>query len=71
MHACYDPSNDRYLKHRVVQAFETGNFIRVTSTSSDLVVLAGDLNSEPEDICYNLISLSAKMKDCYSTVNNF
>lgn len=71
MHACYDSSNDRYLKHRVVQAFETGNFIRVTSTSSDLVVLAGDLNSEPEDICYKLISLSAKMKDCYSTVNNF
>jgi len=67
LHACYDDSNDKYLKHRVVQAFETTNFIRVTSAGSDLAVLAGDLNSDPNNICYKLISLGANMKDCYST----
>lgn len=68
MHANYNPSNDKYIKHRVVQAYEAANFIRVTSTGSDLAVLAGDLNSSPDEICYKLLSLGANMKDCYSTV---
>lgn len=68
MHACYDVTNDKYIRHRVIQAFEAANFIRVTSTGSDLAILAGDLNSGPNDICYKLISLGANMKDCYSTV---
>lgn len=68
MHACYNITNDKYLRHRVIQAFETANFIRVTSAGSDLSILAGDLNSDPSDICYKLISLGANMKDCYSMV---
>lgn len=68
MHACYDYSNDKYIRHRIIQAFETANFIRITSNGSDLAVLAGDLNSEPNDLCYKLISLGANMKDCYSKV---
>lgn len=68
MHACYDITNDKYVRHRVIQAFEAANFIRVTSTGSDLAILAGDLNSDPDDICYKLISLGANMKDCYSMV---
>ncbi|VVC24585.1 Hypothetical protein CINCED_3A018926 [Cinara cedri] len=67
LHACYDTSEDKYVKHRIVQAFESANFIRITSTGSDLAVLAGDFNSEPDDICYKLISLGANMKDCYSS----
>lgn len=56
------------MKHRVIQAFETANFIRVTSNGSDLTVLAGDLNSDSNDICYKLICLTTNMKDCYSAV---
>ncbi|XP_025415358.1 putative neutral sphingomyelinase isoform X2 [Sipha flava] len=65
LHACYNPSNDKYIIHRVIQAFETANFIRITSNSSDLAILAGDINSDPNDICYKLISFGANMKDCY------
>jgi len=71
LHACYDSSNDRYIKHRIVQAFETANYIRVTSASSDLAILAGDLNSEPHDICTKVIRLGANMKDCYTKVSFF
>lgn len=68
LHACYDNSKDKYINHRIIQAFETANFIRITSTNSDLAVLAGDLNSDPNEIYYKLIKLSANMKDCYSSV---
>jgi len=51
-----------------MQAFDTANFIRVTSAGSDLAVLAGDLNSNPNDICYKLICLGANMIDTYSAV---
>lgn len=56
------------MNHRILQAFEAANFMRITSNGSDLAILAGDLNSEPNDICYKLISLGANMKDCYSMV---
>ncbi|XP_050433694.1 putative neutral sphingomyelinase isoform X2 [Adelges cooleyi] len=67
LHACYDPSNDKYERHRIVQAFEVANFVRITSVGADLSILAGDLNCEPGDICYKLIQLGANIKDCYST----
>ncbi|KAL4120006.1 hypothetical protein QTP88_012754 [Uroleucon formosanum] len=66
LHACYNASNDKYTNHRIIQAFETANLIRVTSFGSDLAVLAGDLNSGPNDICYKLICLGANMNDSYS-----
>lgn len=68
LHACYNASNDKYTIHRALQAYETANFIRVTSTDSDLAVLAGDLNSNPNDICYKLICVGANMIDSYSAV---
>lgn len=68
LHACYNASNDKYTIHRVIQAFETANFIRITSTGSDLAVLAGDLNSNPNEICYKLICLGANMIDSHSAV---
>ncbi|XP_050545927.1 putative neutral sphingomyelinase isoform X2 [Daktulosphaira vitifoliae] len=66
LHACYNPSHDKYEKHRILQAFETANFIRLTSVGSDLSILAGDLNSEPNNICCKLIEKGSNMKDCYS-----
>ncbi|KAE9544470.1 hypothetical protein AGLY_000011 [Aphis glycines] len=70
LHACYNASNDKYTIHRALQAYETANFIRVTSTDSDLAVLAGDLNSNPNDICYKLICVGANMNDSYSACSN-
>ncbi|XP_026812119.1 putative neutral sphingomyelinase [Rhopalosiphum maidis] len=70
LHACYNVSNDKYIIHRALQAYETANFIRITSAGSDLAVLAGDLNSNPNDICYKLICLGANMVDSYSTCLN-
>lgn len=67
LHACYNSINDKYTNHRMIQAFETANFIRVTSIGSDLAVLAGDLNSSPNDICYKLVCLGANMIDCYTS----
>ncbi|XP_022178547.1 putative neutral sphingomyelinase isoform X2 [Myzus persicae] len=70
LHACYNASNDKYTIHRILQAFETANLIRITSAGSDLAVLAGDLNSSPNDICYKLVCLGANMMDSYSACLN-
>lgn len=55
LHAEYDKNCDEYLAHRVLQAYDTAQFIQLTSGAADLVVLAGDLNSEPEDLAYRYL----------------
>lgn len=55
MHAEYHRDCDEYLAHRVLQAFDTAQFIQVTSGGADLVILAGDLNTEPGDLAYRII----------------
>lgn len=52
LHAEYDRNCDEYQAHRVLQAFDTAQFIQLTSMGADLVVLAGDLNTEPDDLSY-------------------
>lgn len=52
MHAEYDRDCDEYQAHRVLQAFDTAQFIQLTSGGADLVILAGDLNTEPGDLAY-------------------
>lgn len=44
--------NDEYEAHRILQAYDTAQFIMLTSENADLVVLAGDLNTEPGDLAY-------------------
>lgn len=63
LHAQYDCDNDEYLAHRLIQAFDTAQFIRVTAASADLCVLAGDLNVETEDLCFQLIQQYARLSD--------
>jgi len=43
------------MAHRVLQAFDTAQFVRMTSGDADAVILAGDLNTEPEDLVYRII----------------
>lgn len=52
LHAEYNRNCDEYLAHRVLQAYDTAQFIQLTSGKADLVVLAGDLNTEPGDLAY-------------------
>lgn len=55
LHAEYNRENDEYMAHRVLQAFDTAQFVRMTSGGADAVILAGDLNTEPQDLAYRIM----------------
>uniref|UniRef100_A0A069DZ32 sphingomyelin phosphodiesterase n=1 Tax=Panstrongylus megistus TaxID=65343 RepID=A0A069DZ32_9HEMI len=57
--------NDCYLVHRIVQAFDTGLFVDLTSPSADLTIFCGDLNSTPNDLCFKLIKAIGHLEDSY------
>ncbi|CAH0560466.1 unnamed protein product [Brassicogethes aeneus] len=65
LHAEYDRGNDEYLVHRVLQAYNTAQFIKQTSAYADLVILAGDLNTEPTDLAYRIFTSVAGLTDSY------
>lgn len=52
LHAEYDRDCDDYKAHRVIQSFDTAQFIESTRGDSVLQVLAGDLNTEPGDLAH-------------------
>ncbi|XP_020706292.1 putative neutral sphingomyelinase isoform X2 [Athalia rosae] len=70
LHAEYNRDNDEYKAHRVLQAFDTAQFIRMTMEGVDAIVLGGDLNTEPKDIAYRLIRGIANLEDACSINNN-
>lgn len=65
LHANYseEEGKDGYFAHRLVQALDTGLFIRHTSRSADIAVLAADLNCVPADLCSRLIQGLANLRD--------
>ncbi|XP_017070958.1 putative neutral sphingomyelinase [Drosophila eugracilis] len=63
LHAEYDNTNDEYKTHRVIQAFDTAQFIEATRGNSALQILAGDLNAQPQDISYKVLLYTSKMLD--------
>ncbi|EFN81167.1 Putative neutral sphingomyelinase [Harpegnathos saltator] len=63
LHAEYNRKNDEYMAHRVLQAFDTAQFVRMTSGGADAVILAGDLNTEPQDLAYRIICGVAGLTD--------
>ncbi|XP_034656692.1 putative neutral sphingomyelinase [Drosophila subobscura] len=63
LHAEYDNDNDEYKTHRVIQAFDTAQFIEATRGNSVLQILAGDLNAQPQDISYKVLLYTSKMLD--------
>ncbi|XP_017468056.1 PREDICTED: putative neutral sphingomyelinase isoform X1 [Rhagoletis zephyria] len=71
LHAEYSNKNDDYKTHRVIQAFDTAQFIRATKGDSVLQVLAGDLNAQPHDLTYKVLLYTSKMKDCCISKNIF
>nr|XP_034195527.1 putative neutral sphingomyelinase [Osmia lignaria] len=66
LHAEYSRSNDEYKAHRVLQAFDTAQFIRLTSGSADSVILGGDLNAESQDLAYKIMCGIAGLTDACS-----
>ena len=71
LHAEYDKENDEYTAHRVLQAFDAAQFIRMTKGGVDAVILGGDLNTEPQDLAYRIICGVAGLKDaCLDTSRN-
>ncbi|XP_030767188.1 putative neutral sphingomyelinase [Sitophilus oryzae] len=70
LHAEYNRASDDYQAHRVLQAYDTAQFILLTSSSADLVVLAGDLNTEPGDLSYRVILTMPGMTDAYMQSGN-
>ncbi|KAF7281813.1 neutral sphingomyelinase [Rhynchophorus ferrugineus] len=65
LHAEYNRASDDYQAHRVLQAYDTAQFILLTSGMADLVVLAGDLNTEPGDLSYRVILSMPGLTDAY------
>ncbi len=55
LHAEYDRDCDDYKAHRVIQSFDTAQFIESTRGDSVLQVLAGDLNTEPGDLAHRYV----------------
>lgn len=66
MHAEYDRESDDYNAHRVVQAFDTAQFIQSTRCDSCVQVLAGDLNTEPGDLAYRILLVASGLKESYN-----
>lgn len=70
LHAEYNQVNNEYTAHRVLQAFDTAQFIRMTKGGADAIILSGDLNTEPHDLAYRIICGVAGLADaCSANLN--
>ncbi|KAG5676825.1 hypothetical protein PVAND_006632 [Polypedilum vanderplanki] len=65
LHAEYDKLRDDYVTHRIIQAFDTAQFLENTRGNCSLQILAGDLNTEPNDLAYRILLSVSGMKDSF------
>lgn len=65
LHAEYHRPHDEYLSHRICQAFEFSQFVKMTGETSDLNIVAGDFNTEPDDLAYRIIRYNANLLDSF------
>lgn len=67
MHARYNNSDDfdEYATHRAAQAFSLSQFVKHTSKSCDAVIVAGDFNSMPTELAYQVIRSNAVVSDAW------
>lgn len=63
LHAEYDRKCDDYMAHRVIQAYDTAQFIESTRGNAVMQILAGDLNTEPGDLAYRVLQTNANLID--------
>jgi len=67
LHAEYNRDSDEYAAHRVLQAYDTAQLVKMTSGNADIVILGGDLNTEPGDLSYQVLLHSAELEDAFSS----
>lgn len=65
LHAEYNRHCDIYLSHRICQAFEMSQYVKHTSEHCDLAIVAGDFNTEPLDLPYNIILYNTGLTDTF------
>ncbi|KAL0273040.1 UNVERIFIED_CONTAM: hypothetical protein PYX00_005815 [Menopon gallinae] len=65
LHAEYSSENAAYLSHRLLQAFDTSQFVKLTSGDCDIAILAGDLNTEPHDLAIKILNQNAHLVDSF------
>lgn len=53
------------MTHRIIQAFDTAQFLENTRGDCSIQILAGDLNTEPQDLAYRILLSTTAMKDSY------
>ena len=56
-----------YKAHRVTQAFELSQFVKLTSESCDFVIVAGDFNLQPHDVSYQVVTANGNLQDAWVT----
>ena len=54
-----------YQVHQAVQAFEMSQFIKHTSEGCDAIIVAGDFNSRPSLLPYNILLSNANLTDAW------
>ncbi|CAG8725362.1 20921_t:CDS:2 [Dentiscutata erythropus] len=71
IHACYDhKKNDDYLTHRVAQAWEAANLMKISASRGRNVIALGDYNSEQDSLAYKLITQHGQMTDAWQSQNS-
>lgn len=65
LHAEYNRDCDDYMTHRIIQAFDTAQFLENTRSDCSLQILAGDLNTEPMDLAYRVLLSTSGLKDAF------
>ena len=68
-HANYSPLNDVYLSHRIVHSVESAQWIKLSSSSADLTIYAGDFNTEPSEVPYQILRHVAPLTDAWVEAN--
>lgn len=53
------------MTHRIIQAYDTAQFLENTRGDCSLQILAGDLNIEPNSLAYRLLLSTSGMKDTF------
>jgi len=69
-HANYHPNHDIYLSHRVSHAFESAQWIKLASSAADLTIYAGDFNTEPNSLPYQILREVAQISDCWEDTHD-
>lgn len=64
MHAEYSESH-QYVSHRVVQSYQLSQFIQHLTRPTDFVLVCGDMNCKPSELCYRIIKDVTGLADAW------